>query len=60
MLINIDTVSGTKQIRVCNYCRTVCIPSGAYCSARCYHQHVKQMEDRRKAFEQTKLEREQQ
>lgn len=35
MLVEIDTTSGRKKIRVCDYCRTVCIPSGRFCSGFC-------------------------
>jgi|GEM_PF-6709610 hypothetical protein len=43
MLIAIDTPNGLRKIRVCSYCKTVCIASGFYCSSRCYHEHGKQM-----------------
>jgi hypothetical protein len=35
MLIEIQTNDGPRKVRVCDYCRTVCIPSGRFCSGRC-------------------------
>ena len=37
MLVTVETISGPRKARVCRGCRTVCIPSGDYCSSRCYH-----------------------
>lgn len=34
-IIEIQTLDGPQKVRVCDYCRTVCIPSGSYCSGRC-------------------------
>lgn len=46
MLIDIDTNDGPKKIRVCDYCRTVCIPYGQFCSSHCYHRHLDVMVER--------------
>ena len=27
------------EVRVCDYCRTTCIPHGRYCSSKCYRKH---------------------
>ena len=35
MLVEIETADGPRKVRVCNYCRSVCIPSGGFCSGRC-------------------------
>lgn len=35
MLIEVQTEDGPRKVRVCDYCRTVCIPSGRFCSGRC-------------------------
>lgn len=35
MLIEIDTQDGPRKVRVCSYCKTVCIPSGRFCSGHC-------------------------
>lgn len=35
MLIEIRTQEGARKVRVCDYCRTVCIPSGRFCSGQC-------------------------
>lgn len=34
-LIEVQTKDGPRKVRVCDYCKTVCIPSGRYCSGRC-------------------------
>lgn len=49
MLVEIDTSDGKKKIRVCDYCRTVCIPHGSFCSSRCYHANLDAMVSRQKA-----------
>lgn len=33
--ILIETKDGPKKVRVCDYCKTVCIPSGRFCSGHC-------------------------
>ena len=35
MLIDVRLKGELVQVRVCDYCRAVCIPSGRYCSAKC-------------------------
>ncbi len=37
--VTVDTAEGPKQVRVCDYCKTVCIPSGRFCSGRCAGQY---------------------
>lgn len=32
--VTIETASGPQQVRVCDNCRTVCVPS-RFCSGRC-------------------------
>lgn len=51
MLIEIQTKDGLRKVRVCDYCRTVCIPSGRFCSGRCARLHS---EYRQPATEQRK------
>lgn len=34
-LIEVRTKDGPRKVRVCDYCRTVCIPSGRFCSGMC-------------------------
>lgn len=41
-LIEVQTMDGPRKVRVCDYCRTVCIPSGRYCSGRCARSHAEQ------------------
>ena len=41
----IEVMAGGKpqQVRVCDWCRTCCIPSGRFCSGRCAmqsHEHT--------------------
>jgi hypothetical protein len=40
MIIEIQTGDGPKKVRVCDYCKTACIPYGQFCSSRCYHRHL--------------------
>lgn len=40
MLIEIETINGPRKVRVCDYCRTVCIPSGRFCSGHCARNHA--------------------
>lgn len=40
MLIEIETAAGLRKIRVCDYCRAVCIPSGRFCSGHCARNFV--------------------
>lgn len=35
MLIEIETSDGPKKVRVCDHCRTVCVPRGRFCSGSC-------------------------
>lgn len=35
MLVAVQTSEGPRKVRVCDYCRAVCIPSGRYCSGHC-------------------------
>jgi hypothetical protein len=37
--VTVETFDGPKKVRVCDYCKTVCIPSGRFCSSRCYWQN---------------------
>lgn len=57
MLIDVDTSEGRRKVRVCDYCQTVCIPSGRFCSGRCARQHQEreQWERERKAKEKNAL-----
>lgn len=34
-LIEVQTKDGPRKVRVCDYCRSACIPSGRFCSGRC-------------------------
>jgi hypothetical protein len=43
MIIEIQTGDGPKKVRVCDYCKTACIPYGRYCSSRCYYKHLDAM-----------------
>lgn len=38
-LITIETTEGPRQVRVCDYCKTVCIPNGRFCSGHCARQY---------------------
>lgn len=33
--VEIQTNRGTQKVRVCDYCKCVCIPSGRFCSGFC-------------------------
>lgn len=33
--IMIDTLKGPRKVLVCDYCKTVCIPYGRFCSGYC-------------------------
>ncbi len=44
--VSVETASGQRQVRVCDYCRTVCIPSGRFCSGRCAGQYLEMAERR--------------
>lgn len=35
MLVDIKTSQGLRKIRVCDNCKTICIPSGRFCSGFC-------------------------
>jgi len=35
MLIDIETKHGPRKLRVCDNCKSVCIPSGRFCSGHC-------------------------
>jgi hypothetical protein len=35
MLLTVETATGPKRIRVCDYCKSACIPSGHFCSGYC-------------------------
>ena len=35
MLVDIKTNQGQRKIRVCDNCKTVCIPSGRFCCGYC-------------------------
>jgi hypothetical protein len=35
MLIDVILDGKPAKVRVCDYCRATCIPSGRYCSGRC-------------------------
>lgn len=40
------TIAGKEvEVRVCDYCRTTCIPHGRYCSGRCYRRHQELIRD---------------
>lgn len=40
MLVEVQTTDGPKKVRVCDYCRAACIPSGRFCSGRCARQYA--------------------
>jgi hypothetical protein len=42
MLIDVQTKDGPRTVRVCDYCQTVCIPGGRFCSGRCSRQWTEQ------------------
>lgn len=33
--VTVQTAQGPRQVRVCDYCKAACIPSGRFCSGRC-------------------------
>ena len=37
--VTVQTKDGLRQVRVCDYCKTVCIPSGRFCSGRCAREY---------------------
>lgn len=42
-MVVVETLDGPRKVRVCDYCKTVCIPSGRFCSSFCasnYHSLV--------------------
>jgi hypothetical protein len=39
MYVEIKTIDGPRKVRVCDYCKTVCIPSGRFCSGHCYRNY---------------------
>ena len=41
MLIEVQTNDGPRKVRVCDYCRCVCIPSGRFCSGHCARNYYK-------------------
>lgn len=47
MLVDIDTKYGPRKVRVCDHCRTVCIPSGRFCSGYCARAHDLWLENQR-------------
>jgi len=34
-LVEVQTKDGPRKVRVCDYCKAVCIPSGRFCSGAC-------------------------
>lgn len=56
MLIEVQTFDGPRKVRVCDGCRTVCIPSGRYCSGRCARSDSERMEYERQAREKQQKE----
>jgi predicted nucleic acid-binding Zn ribbon protein len=46
MLIDIETPQGIRKVRVCDYCKSTCIPSGRFCSGRCCRQYTEQEKQR--------------
>lgn len=55
MIIEIQTGDGLKKVRVCNYCRTACIPYGEFCSSSCYHKHLDAMIRQQQAEKERQL-----
>lgn len=43
MLVEVQTLNGPRKVRVCDYCRTVCIPSGRFCSGHCARNHAERI-----------------
>ena len=56
MIIEIQTSDGPKKARVCDYCKTACIPYGRYCSSRCYHRHLDAMIEQQRVEKKRQLE----
>lgn len=44
------------RVRVCDYCKTVCIPSGRFCSGRCSRNYYEFLETQRRQAEKAKEE----
>lgn len=44
MLMEVETVDGPRKVRVCDYCRSACIPSGRFCSGRCARSYWEMVE----------------
>ncbi len=49
-LIEVQTVDGPRKVRVCDYCRTVCIPSGRFCSGTCRRKFEEFYEQPKRVF----------
>lgn len=44
-LIEVMTKDGPRKVRVCDYCKCVCIPRGMqFCSGRCSRSHRERLE----------------
>ena len=57
MLIEVDTPDGPRKVRVCDYCRSVCIQSGCYCSGHCARNHAEWQKQKAKRSTQQERER---
>lgn len=42
-IIEVDTASGKQKVRVCDNCRTVCVPT-RFCSGRCAREYWERVE----------------
>jgi hypothetical protein len=50
-LIEVETKDGPRKVRVCDYCKCVCIPRGRFCSGRCsrsYYEMIRLQDNRPK------------
>jgi len=46
--IEVQTANGIRKVRVCDYCKTVCIPSGRFCSGHCARNYCKREANKQK------------
>lgn len=37
--VTVETKNGPARVRVCDYCKSACIPSGRFCSGRCAREY---------------------
>lgn len=55
MLIEVQTSNGPRKARVCDYCQTVCIPSGRFCSGFCARGYAEREKAAREQDEKKKV-----